>query len=167
MMLKVRPSPHPDLPQLPRSPCRHAALSTPADQTGAFRFLPCPCSLPRLTGGSASTSSLSRPAQASLALRPVCSQPTQGGLLSRGFDPASYPTESLGSYYAYRQLHRWDLLPLVICAVGAHVESRKGAGPGLLAADGFPSPSRPGEFHPEPLTEPDLSLSTYPARAIR
>ena len=28
-----------------------------------------------------------------------------------------------------------------------------------------PLPSRPGEFHPEPLTEPDLSLSTYPARA--
>jgi hypothetical protein len=27
------------------------------------------------------------------------------------------------------------------------------------------SPSRPGEFHPEPLTEPDVSLSTYPARA--
>jgi len=26
-------------------------------------------------------------------------------------------------------------------------------------------PSRPGEFHPEPLTEPDVSLSTYPARA--
>src|SRR5215831_10183164 len=24
----------------------------------------------------------------------------------------------------------------------------------------------PGNFHPEPLTEPDLSLSTYPARAI-
>jgi hypothetical protein len=27
-------------------------------------------------------------------------------------------------------------------------------------------PSRPGEFHPEPLTEPDVRLSTYPARAI-
>src|SRR5262245_57992275 len=26
-------------------------------------------------------------------------------------------------------------------------------------------PSRPGEFHPEPLTGPDLSLSTHPARA--
>src|ERR1700731_599812 len=26
-------------------------------------------------------------------------------------------------------------------------------------------PSRPGEFPPEPLTEPDVSLSTYPARA--
>jgi hypothetical protein len=26
-------------------------------------------------------------------------------------------------------------------------------------------PSRPGEFHPEPLTEPDLILSHQPARA--
>src|SRR5947209_18735467 len=26
-------------------------------------------------------------------------------------------------------------------------------------------PSRPGEFHPEPLTEPDLILSHHPARA--
>jgi hypothetical protein len=26
-------------------------------------------------------------------------------------------------------------------------------------------PSRPGEFRPEPLTDPDLSLSTHPARA--
>ena len=28
-------------------------------------------------------------------------------------------------------------------------------------------PSRPGEFHPEPLTDPDLNLSIHPARAIR
>jgi hypothetical protein len=28
------------------------------------------------------------------------------------------------------------------------------------------SPSRPGEFHPEPLTDPDLNLSIHPARAI-
>src|ERR1700758_4772679 len=27
-------------------------------------------------------------------------------------------------------------------------------------------PSRPGEFHPEPLTDPDLTLSRHPARAI-
>ena len=26
-------------------------------------------------------------------------------------------------------------------------------------------PSRPGEFHPEPLTEPDVNLSIHPARA--
>jgi hypothetical protein len=29
-----------------------------------------------------------------------------------------------------------------------------------------PRPSRPGEFHPEPLTDPDLNLSIHPARAI-
>ena len=27
------------------------------------------------------------------------------------------------------------------------------------------TPSRPGEFHPEPLTDPDLTLSRHPARA--
>ena len=27
------------------------------------------------------------------------------------------------------------------------------------------SPSRPGESHPEPLTDPDLTLSRHPARA--
>src|SRR5580693_5353123 len=71
MMLEVRPPPVPDLPQLPRSPSLHAVLTTPVDRTGACRFLPCPRGLPRLTGGSASTTSLSRPAQASLALRPA------------------------------------------------------------------------------------------------
>src|SRR5208337_1931312 len=29
------------------------------------------------------------------------------------------------------------------------------------------SPSRPGEFHPEPLTEPDVRLSPHPARATQ
>jgi hypothetical protein len=29
------------------------------------------------------------------------------------------------------------------------------------------SPSRPWELHPEPLTDPDLSLSTHPARATQ
>ena len=27
-------------------------------------------------------------------------------------------------------------------------------------------PSRPGEFHPEPLTDPDMTLSRHPARVI-
>src|SRR5258708_30267515 len=99
MMSEGRPPPYPDLPQLPRSPSLHAVLITPVDRTGACRFLPCSRGLPRLTGGSASTTSLSEPAQASLALRPARSQPAQGGLLSRGFGPASYPTEPLGSYH--------------------------------------------------------------------
>ena len=28
-------------------------------------------------------------------------------------------------------------------------------------------PSRPGEFHPEPLTDPDVILSHHPARATK
>src|SRR6202035_1101049 len=77
MTLEAQPPPSPDLPQLPRSLSLHAVLNTPADRTGACRFLPCPRGLPRLTGGSASTTSLSRPAQASLALRPAGSLPAQ------------------------------------------------------------------------------------------
>src|SRR5438477_11642146 len=83
-------------------------------------FFPCPHGLPRSTGGSASTSKLSRPAQASLALRPARLQPAQGGLLFRGSDPVGFPAKPLGSYHAYRQLHGWVLLPLAICAFGAH-----------------------------------------------
>jgi len=33
--------------------------------------------------------------------------------LSRGFDPASYPTEPLVSYQTYRRLSGWILPPLV------------------------------------------------------
>ena len=40
--------------------------------------------------------------------------------LSRGFVPASRPTEPLVSYHAYRQLHAWVPPPLVIRAVEAH-----------------------------------------------
>src|SRR5437588_6895665 len=121
MMLKVQPSPYPDIPQLPRSPFWHAALTTPADRTGACRFLPCPCCLPRLTGGSASTTSLSRPSQASLALRPArLLARLKSGRLSRGSDPVSYPTKPLGSYHAHRRLHGWVLPPLAICAIAAH-----------------------------------------------
>ena len=35
----------------------------------------------------------------------------------------------------------------------------------LQRATRQPWPSRPGEFHPEPLTDPDLILSHHPARA--
>ena len=31
----------------------------------------------------------------------------------------------------------------------------------------FLLPSRPGEFHPEPLTDPDVNLSIHPARATQ
>jgi hypothetical protein len=36
----------------------------------------------------------------------------------------------------------------------------------LFSGGAVALPSRPGEFHPEPLTDPDLILSHHPARAI-
>ena len=67
------------------------------------RLLPHPRGLPRYLGGSASTS-LSRPARASLTLRPAGSLNRPRRPLSRGFDPASYPTEPLVSYRSYRHM---------------------------------------------------------------
>jgi hypothetical protein len=84
------------------------------------RLLPCPRGLPRYSGGSASASSLSRPAQASLTLRPTGLLNRPWRPLSRGFDPASYPAKSLVSYQTYRQLSGWILPPLVKRAIGAH-----------------------------------------------
>src|SRR6202030_685313 len=78
------------------------------------------CSLPHMTGGSASALSLSRPAQASLALRPVglLSRPRRP--LSRGSSPSGYPAEPLVSFPINRQLSGWNPPPLVIRAFGAH-----------------------------------------------
>ena len=39
------------------------------------------------------------------------------------------------------------------------------AGIGWVAQEREILPSRPGEFHPEPLTDPDVTLSCHPARA--
>ena len=62
------------------------------------RLLPCPRGLPRISGGSASTTSLLRPAQASLALRPTSLLAHHTWALLRGFDPASLPADSPVSY---------------------------------------------------------------------
>src|SRR5438045_9396199 len=119
MMLKVRPSPDPDLPQLPRSPFLHAVLTTPVDRTGACRFLSLPA---RPSPGNwrvgvhiqtfEACSSFTRVTACKIAARPMAD-------LFRGSDPASHPAKPLGSYHAYRQLHGWVVLPLEICAFGA------------------------------------------------
>src|SRR5271167_2206259 len=121
MMLEVPPPPAPDLPQLPRPPFLHAVLNTPADRTGACRFLPCPHGLPRLTGGSASTTSLSGPAQASLALRParLLARPRADFCPEASTRSVTRPSRSVATM-SNRQLHVWILLPRAICAVGAH-----------------------------------------------
>src|SRR4051795_7819592 len=91
------------------------------------RLLPRSHGLPRFPGGSASASSLSRPPQASRALRPAGLLNRPRRPLSRGFDQAGCPARPLVSYQINRQLSGWNLPPLVIRAVGAHVESRTGA----------------------------------------
>src|SRR4051812_45367037 len=119
--LRPLPSPMMGLPRLPVSPFQRAVPTTPADQGGcACRLLPRLRGLPRYSGGSASATSLSRPAQASLTLRPagLLNRPRRPS--SRGFDLTSYPTKPLVSYQINRQLSGWILPPLVIRAVGAH-----------------------------------------------
>src|SRR4051794_40160498 len=72
--LRPRPSSQAGLPRYPDFPFRHAVPRIPTAQDGcARRLLPRLHGLPRFPGGSASVSSLSRPAQASLTLRPNCS----------------------------------------------------------------------------------------------
>jgi len=69
-----------------------------------------------VNGWVGSTTSLSRPAQASLALRPARSQPTQRVDLcpEASTRPVARPSRSVASM-SYRQLHRWNLPPLMIC----------------------------------------------------
>ena len=90
----------------------------------ACRLLPRSCSLPQMAGGSASALSLSRPAQASLTLRPAGSLSRPRRPLSRGSSPASYPTKPLVSFRTYRQLSGWNPPPQVFRALGAHCHFR-------------------------------------------
>ena len=83
--------------------------------------------LPQMAGGSASALSLSRPAQASLTLRPVGLLSRLQRPLSRGFSPSGYPVEPLVSYQINRQLSGWILPPLVIRAFGAHCQKQTSA----------------------------------------
>src|SRR5260370_13667965 len=74
--LRPLPSPLTGLPRLPEPPFRRAVPTTPADRAGArVDCFPTHTAFPKW-GGSASALSLSRPAQASLTLRPA-------GLLNR------------------------------------------------------------------------------------
>ena len=86
-----------------------AAATTPAEPAGAC-VARCPAagSLPRISGGSASASPVSRPARRSLALRPAWS-------LSRPRGPSS--SECFGRY---RYLHH----PLRLLPAGATVAGR-------------------------------------------
>src|ERR1019366_3060005 len=75
------------------------------------RLLPCPRGLPRAKDGSASASTLSRPARTSLALRPAGSLDRPRRPLSRGFGPASCPAVPLVSFQINPQLSGSTLPP--------------------------------------------------------
>src|SRR3954465_8136453 len=97
----------------------------PGGSSGCMcRLLPRSHGLPQMAGGSASALSLSRPARASLTLRPIglLSRPRRP--LSRGSGPSGCPAEPLVSYQINRQLSGWNLPPLVIRAFGAHRQHR-------------------------------------------
>ena len=97
--LELRAPTETGLPRLLVPPAQRAELTTPTDRAGAcVDCFPVPRGLPRISGGSASTTSLSRPAQASLALRPASLLAHHAWALLRGFDPTSHPIESLVSY---------------------------------------------------------------------
>src|SRR3954449_12774787 len=83
-----------------------------------------------------------RPAQASRALRPAGLLNRPRRPLSRGSSPVSCPTKPLVSYRSNRQLSGWNPPPVVIRAVGAHVESRTGAVAWALCGNApFPVPA--------------------------
>src|SRR3954447_7941899 len=97
----------------------------PGGSSGCMcRLLPRSRGLPQMAGGSASALSLSRPAQASLTLRPVGLLSRLKRPLSRGSSPSGYPAEPLVSYQINRQLSGWNLPPLVIRAFGAHCHNQ-------------------------------------------
>jgi len=86
----------PNYPAHPSNvPCPLPRWTGTGASAGCF---PIPLGLPRISGGSASMTSLSRPAQASLALRPagLLSRPRRP--LSRGSDLAGCPAKPLVSY---------------------------------------------------------------------
>lgn len=86
--------------------------------------LPCPYCLPRSRGRSASTPLLSRPAQASLALRPAKLLTHHTWALSRGSALASFPARALASYQVQPTTSLdGSFPPPVICAVEAHTGS--------------------------------------------
>jgi hypothetical protein len=93
----------------------------PGESNGCLcRLLPRSHGLHRISAGSASALWISRPAQASLALRPAGSLDRQKRPLSRGFGPSGYPSKPLVSYQINRQLSGRNPPPLVTRAFGAH-----------------------------------------------
>ena len=131
-----------------------AAATTPAEPAGAcVARYPAAGSLPCISGGSASTLPVSRPARRSLAWRPAWS-------LSRLRGPL--PSECFGRY---RYLHH----PLRLLPAGATVAGRDshplGSGAFARRTEKCGLRSRTNEAHPRPGAPASSSSTDTPARA--
>src|ERR1700736_5523727 len=114
--LRPLPSHQAGLPRLPEPPFQRAVPTTPADRAGAYvDCFPASRSLPQMAGGSASALSLSRPAQASLTLRPAGSLSRPQATFVTRLQPMRLPTR------AARQLPDQ---PTTLRVVGAHCRFR-------------------------------------------
>ena len=127
-----------------------AAATTPAEPAGAcVARYPAAGSLPCISGGSASTLPVSRPARRSLALRPAWS-------LSRLRGPL--PSECFGRY---RYLHH----PLRLLPAGATVAGRDshplGSGAFARRTEKCGLRSRTNEAHPRPGAPPHRALRIH------
>ena len=126
--LRPLPSPRDGSPPITRTTFPTCRAHYPGGSSGcACRLLPRSRGLPQMAGGSASALSLSRPAQASLTLRPAGLLSRLRRPLSRGSSPSGYPAEPLVSYQINRQLSGWNLPPLMIRAFGAHCQEETSA----------------------------------------
>ena len=121
------------------------------------RSLPGCCGLPRFSGGSASATSLSRPAQAYCALRPNGLLARLTRTLSRGFSSTRYRTTLLASFDVDRHLHRRGLSPRRVFAPVRRTEKC-----GLRVCERFsltrewrktPKPWRGRKAPPAPVTD--------------
>jgi hypothetical protein len=125
-------------------------------------------SLPQMAGGSASALSLSRPAQASLTLRPAGSLSRPRRPLSRGSDPSGYPTKPLASFRINRQLSGWNLPPLMIRAFGAHCQQQTSPAIHTLDVPGFrPGPKTRGTSSRRAVNLPRVSSNQEIVRSQR
>ena len=111
------------LPRLPEPPFSDVPRLLPRRIERVPMSIASPLTRPsQMAGGSASALSLSRPAQASLALQPIGSLSRPRRPLSRGSGPSGHPAEPLVSYQINRQFSGWIPPPLVIRAFGAHCQ---------------------------------------------
>ena len=146
------PSCRTGLPRLLASPFQRAVPIAPADRDGCFcRLLPHPTrAFPVMQAGRHPRLHFRGLLRLHACYGPLDRSTAQSGLRHEASTrPVTQPGRSSATR-SHRQLPGWLLPPLVIRAVGAHVESRKGAVAwAMVASRRFPSP----------LIKPDVRIS--------